>query len=89
MSPLVAAGSIRGSLAIRLCSLRLLFLVDAATSAHGPELTVLPRDARTASASADIADRIGAVPTGGHLADVLEETALAAADVGYFDHGAG
>ena len=33
------------------------------------------------SASADFADRIGAVPTGGDPADMFEETPLAAADV--------
>src|SRR5829696_552966 len=86
-SPPVAAGSIRGSLAIRLF-LTFCFLPALRAFAHGPELTATARYAHH-SASADFANGIGAVPTGGDLADMLEETPLAAADVGYFDHGAG
>src|SRR5215208_4018571 len=86
-SPPVAAGSIRGSLAIRLF---LTFFVSspAARLAHGTKLTASVRYAHH-SASADFADGIGAVPAGGDLADVFEETPLAAADVGYFDDGTG
>src|SRR5690242_14088916 len=62
-----------------------LFLVDAETSA-------LPADYVTNAMRAsalDVPDRIGAIPTGRHFSDVLEESALAATDVGYFDHGTG
>src|SRR4051812_16491092 len=42
-----------------------------------------------ASPGFDVADRIGAVPTGRDLFDVLEESSLGATDVGYLDHGTG
>src|SRR6476619_3797708 len=84
-SPLVAAGSIRGSLAIRL--FLFCFFLPLRASARGPELATTAQYAHR-SASADLADRIGAVPTGRDLADMLEEAPLAAADVGYFDNGA-
>src|SRR6185503_14910303 len=83
-SPLVAAGSIRGSLAIRVF---LFVSLYRRTLPHTDPYVLLPRYAH--SAPADFADRIGAVPTGRDLADMLEETPLAAADVGYFDNGAG
>src|SRR5882672_5123409 len=69
-------------------SLRLLFLSTAARFRARFEITATARYAHR-SASADFTDGIGAVPTGGDLTDVLEETPLAAADVGYFDNGAG
>ena len=58
ISPLVTAGSIRGSLAIRLSSF--LVLVDAETSAFPAGYVT---NAARASAL-DIPDRIGAIPTG-------------------------